>query len=79
LTDNVKLNALGLPLMSKRLVGCNFGSANPQIDFPKLLGLYRAGKLDLEGMISRTYTLDQAVQALADVECGKNVRGVIVM
>jgi S-(hydroxymethyl)glutathione dehydrogenase/alcohol dehydrogenase len=79
LTDNVKINALGLPMLGKTLVGSLFGSVNAQVDFPKMLGLYQAGKLDLEGMISRTYTLDQAVQALEDTEHGKNVRSMVVM
>ena len=79
LTDNIQINALGLPMLGKTLVGSLFGSVNVQVDFPKLLGLYRAGKLDLDGMITRTYTLDQAVQAVEDMERGKNVRGVIVM
>jgi len=78
LTDSIKLNALGFPLSGKTLAGCVFGGANPQHDFPRLLGLYRGGKLDLEGMISRTYPIDEAAQAFADLEAGKNARGVIV-
>lgn len=77
LSDSIKLNALGFPLSGKTLASCMFGSANPQHDFPKLLALYRAGKLDLEGMVSRSYTIDQAPQALADLERGINTRGVI--
>jgi S-(hydroxymethyl)glutathione dehydrogenase/alcohol dehydrogenase len=77
-TDSIKLNALGFPLMGKTLCGCMFGSANPQHDFPKLLGLYKAGKLDLDSMVSRTYTIDEAPQAFADLEKGTNARGVIV-
>jgi S-(hydroxymethyl)glutathione dehydrogenase / alcohol dehydrogenase len=79
LGDSIKLNALGFPLSGKTLSGCMFGSANPQHDFPKLLDLYRGGKLDLEGMVTRTYTLDEAPKAFADLEKGVNTRGVIVM
>ena len=78
LTDMIKLNALGFPLSGKTLCGCMFGSANPQHDFPKLLDLYRGGKLDLEGMVSKTYSLDQAPKAFEDLEKGSNARGVIV-
>ena len=77
-TDSIKLNALTFPLSGKSISGCMFGSANPQHDFPKLLDLYRAGKLDLEGMVSQTYDVDQAPQAFADLEKGVNARGVIV-
>ena len=78
LTDSIKLNALAFPLSGKTLCGCMFGSANPQHDFPKMLDLFRSGKLDLEGMVTKTYTIDQAPQAFADLEKGVNARGVIV-
>jgi S-(hydroxymethyl)glutathione dehydrogenase/alcohol dehydrogenase len=78
LSETITLNALGFPLSGKMLTGCMFGSANPQHDFPKLLSLYRAGKLDLEGMVTRTYTLAEAPEAFADLEKGVNARGVIV-
>ena len=78
LSEQIKLNALGFPLSGKTLCGCMFGSANPQHDFPKLLDLYRAGKLDLEGMVTRKYTIDEAPKAFEDLEKGLNARGVIM-
>ncbi|MDH5670919.1 MAG: Zn-dependent alcohol dehydrogenase [Myxococcales bacterium] len=77
-TESIKLNALAFPLSGKKLCGCMFGSANPQHDFPKLLDLYRSGKLDLEGMVTKTYSIDQAQEAFDDLEKGVNARGVIV-
>ena len=77
LTDSIKLNALVFPLSGKTLASCMFGSANPQLDFPKMLALYRGGKLDLQGMVTKTYSIDEAPQALKDLELGKNTRGVI--
>ena len=79
LTDTIKLNALTFPLSGKTLCGCMFGSANPQRDFPALLDLYRAGKLDLQGMVSRTYKINEAQQAFEDLERGVNARGVILL
>jgi S-(hydroxymethyl)glutathione dehydrogenase/alcohol dehydrogenase len=76
-TDQIKLNALAFPLSGKTLCGCMFGSANPLHDFPKMLDLYRSGKLDLEGMVTKRYTIDQAPQAFEDLEKGLNARGVI--
>jgi len=78
LTENVSVNALIFPLSGKTLCGCMFGNANPRVDFPRLLGLYRAGKLDLEGMVTRTYRVDQAVEAFEDLKKGSNARGVIL-
>jgi S-(hydroxymethyl)glutathione dehydrogenase/alcohol dehydrogenase len=78
LNETIKLNSLVFPLSGKKLCGCMFGSANPQYDFPRMLGLYRAGKLDLEGMVTRTYSIDEAQKAFDDLDKGLNARGVIV-
>jgi S-(hydroxymethyl)glutathione dehydrogenase/alcohol dehydrogenase len=77
-SESIKLSSLAFPLSGKKLCGCMFGSANPQHDFPKMLQLYRAGKLDLEGMVTRTYSIDEAPLAFEDLEKGANTRGVIV-
>ena len=77
-TDQVKFNALLLSLESKTICGCNYCSVNAQEDFPKLINLYLRGKLDLEGMVTNTYTIDRAVEAFKDLEAGVNARGVIV-
>ena len=47
-------------------------------DFPRLLALYRNKRLKLDELITRTYTIDEAPQAFADLTAGKNARGVIV-
>jgi S-(hydroxymethyl)glutathione dehydrogenase/alcohol dehydrogenase len=77
-SDKVGFNALLLSLEGKTICGCMYGSVNPREDFPKLLHLFERGKLDLEGMVTRTYTIDQAPQAFADMQAGLNARGVIV-
>jgi S-(hydroxymethyl)glutathione dehydrogenase/alcohol dehydrogenase len=50
----------------------------PRVDFPRLLQLYMAGKLKLDELITRRYTIDEAPQAFADLEAARNARGVIV-
>ena len=40
--------------------------------------LNAAGKLKLKELITRRYSIDEAPQAFADLESGKNARGVIV-
>jgi S-(hydroxymethyl)glutathione dehydrogenase/alcohol dehydrogenase len=54
------------------------GSARPQYDFPRILALYKAGKLKLDELVTRTYTIDEAAEAFEDMKAGKNARGVIV-
>ena len=52
------MSLLDLTLMEKQVVGSLFGSGNPRADIPKLLGLYREGQLDLDGLVTNTYALD---------------------
>ncbi len=55
-----------------------YGGCNPEEDFPKIIGLYESGKLKLDEMITRTYTLNQLKQAFEDMLSGKNAKGVII-
>ena len=43
-----------------------------------LLALYRAGKLRLDPLVTRTYALAEINQAFADMRSGANARGVVV-
>ncbi len=61
-------------MLQKRLQGSIFGAANPRSDIPKLLGLYRDGKLKLDELVTKTYKLEDVNQGYA----GKNIRGVIM-
>jgi S-(hydroxymethyl)glutathione dehydrogenase/alcohol dehydrogenase len=78
LTETVPFNALLLSMEGKAVKGSYYGDANVRADFPMLLGLYRAGKLNLDDMVTRTYPLDDAPRALEDLRRGVNARGVIV-
>ena len=44
---------------------------------PLLIGLYQAGKLKLDELITRTYSLDQINEGYQDMRDGRNIRGVI--
>ncbi len=76
--DTISLNVFFLPLFEKRLLGCWYGSANVHVDVPRLLALYRAGKLKLDELVTRTYRLAEVNQAFADMTSGANARGLIV-
>ena len=76
--ERFSVSSLVLPLTGKSVIGCMYGSVNTKVDFPLYLDLYRRGRLDLDAMITRTYTLDEAPQAFEDLEKGVNARGVIV-
>jgi len=72
------MSLLDLTLMEKQVVGSLFGSGNPRADIPKLLNLYREGQLDLDGLVTRTYSLEQVNDGYEAMREGKNIRGVIV-
>lgn len=76
--DNTTVRTASLTFEEKTLTGSYFGSARPREDFPRLLALYRARRLKLDELITRTYRIDEAPQAFADLASGKNARGVIV-
>lgn len=55
-----------------------YGTCRPQRDFPLMLDLYQRGKLPLDAMVTRRYTLDRLQQALHDMHAGVNAKGVIL-
>jgi Zn-dependent alcohol dehydrogenase len=76
--DQIHLNAQAVATSEKTLTGSYYGSARPQLDFPRLIGLYRSGRLKLDELITRTYSIDEAPRAFADLDAGKQGRGVIL-
>jgi S-(hydroxymethyl)glutathione dehydrogenase/alcohol dehydrogenase len=77
-SDSTAIRTMTLPFEEKTITGSYFGSCVPRVDFPRLLSLYLAGRLKLEELITRRYSIDEAPQAFADLQTGKNARGVIV-
>lgn len=67
-----------LILQNKRLLGSFVGSIKPRIDLPKLVELYRAGRLPVDDLITQRYALEDLPQAFADMEAGTVARGVIM-
>jgi len=77
LDSDVKLSLFVFTMMQKELRGTIFGGGNARIDIPKLLSLYRMGKLNLDDMVSRRYRLDQINDAYQDMLDGNIIRGII--
>jgi S-(hydroxymethyl)glutathione dehydrogenase/alcohol dehydrogenase len=74
----MSVSLLDLTLMEKQVVGSLFGSANPRADIPRLLQLYKEGQLDLDGLVTHQYKLDEVNQGYQDMRDGKNIRGVLI-
>ncbi|ODU09832.1 MAG: alcohol dehydrogenase [Rubrivivax sp. SCN 71-131] len=76
--DQVSVRCSSLLFEEKTLTGSLYGGARPRVDFPRILGLYKAGKLKLDELVTRRYTIEEAPQAFDDLANGRNARGVIV-
>lgn len=77
LDTQVTLNLSMLTLLQKNLQGTLFGGANPYHDIPLLLTMYKAGKLNLDDMVTRQYRLEQINEGYRDMLEGRNIRGII--
>lgn len=73
----VTLNLAMLTLLQKNIQGTIFGGGNPHYDIPKLLSMYKAGKLNLDDMVTTAYKLEQINDGYQDMLNSKNIRGVI--
>jgi S-(hydroxymethyl)glutathione dehydrogenase/alcohol dehydrogenase len=76
--ESVSLNVFLIPVMEKRLFGCWYGGADVHRDALRLLSWYREGKLKLDELLTRTYSLQEVNQAFADMNAGVNARGIVV-
>lgn len=76
--QGVTLNAVvGFTTTEKKLVGCLLGSSDSQREVPRLLALWKAGRLDLDGMITARRPLVEIGAALADLQAKQGIRTVL--
>ncbi|XVQ06868.1 Zn-dependent alcohol dehydrogenase [Spirillospora sp. CA-255316] len=74
---DVPINPSEFVLWQKTLTGSLNGGCNPRNDIPSMLAMWDAGQLDLDGLVTTEYRLEQINDAYADLLAGKNIRGVI--
>ena len=75
---NLQVPAVMLTLFEKSIVGSLFGSANIRKDIPRLFELYLQGQLDLDHLVTKTYSLDEINEGYEAMRQGENIRGVIL-
>jgi Zn-dependent alcohol dehydrogenase len=66
-----------LVMTEKKLMGCLLGSCKALHDIPRFIALWRAGLLDLEGLITARRPLSEVNQALDDLRAGRGIRTVL--
>ena len=72
----VTLDARDL-MQEKTVIASMYGSARPQIEFPRLLDLYKAGKLKLDELVTRRFPLDEVNGAFDALGRGEVARSVL--
>ena len=75
----------GLPLPTMRMVmedrtvkGSYYGSARVTRDYPRFIELIETGRVDLGGMVTKHFSLEEVNEALAAMRDGEVVRGVLM-
>jgi S-(hydroxymethyl)glutathione dehydrogenase/alcohol dehydrogenase len=68
-----------ITLSERKIVGSFLGSCNSRRDIPRLIALWRAGRLDLEGMITARRPLVEINDAFADMTAGVGLRTVVAI
>ena len=63
--------------MEKSIIASMYGSSRPQIDFPRYIALYKAGKLKLDELVSRTLPLEEVNSAFDSLAKGEVARSVL--
>ncbi len=73
----VSLDPFDLADRGLSVLGCNYGSSVPSVDFPRLAALHRSGRLPLSRLIGARGGLDDVPRALADLRSGTGLRTVL--
>ncbi|MBI4203142.1 MAG: Zn-dependent alcohol dehydrogenase [Chloroflexi bacterium] len=75
--EYASIDPIALVRQEKTLKGSYYGSARPVTDMPVMVQLYQSGKIDIDGLITRTYRLEDINQAYKDIDGSDVGRGVI--
>ncbi|MEV7190946.1 alcohol dehydrogenase catalytic domain-containing protein [Streptomyces sp. NPDC093510] len=63
--------------LDKSILGCRYGSSQPQRDFALYAELYRGGRLLLDELVTATYPVEDFDKAVGDAGAGRVARGVL--
>jgi len=60
-----------------KLIGSNYGSSRPAIDFPQLVDHYMHDRIDLDSLVTRVISLDEINDGYDEMKRGIGIRSVI--
>ncbi len=76
-TEQLQVPAVTLVAEEKRIIGSYMGSAVPRRDIPRMIALYRAGRLPVDLLDSGTLTLEEINTGLDRLASGQAVRQLV--
>lgn len=77
LDRNVNLPGTQIIFREQTIRGTIFGSCNPRHDIPVVLDLYAQGRIKLDELVTKQYSLEEINAGFDDLRAGKNLRGVV--
>jgi S-(hydroxymethyl)glutathione dehydrogenase/alcohol dehydrogenase len=66
-----------LLMPEKMITGCMYGTSRPRVDFPRMISLYKAGRLKLDELVTQVYPLEQVNDAFTAMATGAVARSVL--
>ena len=78
LTDTITFSPAEFIGLERVLTGCAMGATHLSTDVPRLIELYKAGRIKLDEYITTRYPLEKINEAIESVEKGQALRNVIV-
>lgn len=74
----ISVEVRGMVNNERKILGSSMGSTRLSVDVPRLVALYKQGRLKLDELITARYSLEQINEAMEAVERGEALRNVIV-
>ena len=71
------LSLMDLMVNEKRVLGSLIGSSLVHRDVPRLLSLWRAGRLDLDSLVTSIRPIDEINAGFDDLAAGAGIRTVV--
>jgi S-(hydroxymethyl)glutathione dehydrogenase/alcohol dehydrogenase len=76
-SDSVRFSAYELAWSAKTVMGSTYGSGDVRREFPRLLSLWRAGRLPVDQLITHRLPITGINQAIASMRRGEGIRHVV--
>jgi S-(hydroxymethyl)glutathione dehydrogenase / alcohol dehydrogenase len=77
--SGLSLPTLRMVMEDRTVKGSYYGSARVSRDYPRFIELIESGRVDLGGMVTKHFSLEEVNDALAAMRDGEVVRGVLTV